>query len=92
LTLYLSPTLIEVLYYPEITYFDYLYLTDYLHGFLEPIDSFVTTTPIRGDDSILKHYELNPYYLSDLGGILYHPEITYPVLPSTYFVDSHELR
>jgi hypothetical protein len=24
--------------------------------------------------------------------MLYHPEITYPILSSTYFADSHELR
>jgi hypothetical protein len=81
-----------VLYYPEMIYFNYLYLIDYLHGFLELINSFVATTPIGGNDSILKHHELNPYHLSNLGGILYYPEMTYPVLPSTYFVDSHELR
>ena len=81
-----------MLYHPEMTYFDYLYLTDHSHGFSEPIDSFVATTPIGGDDGMLKHHELNPYHLSDLGGMLYHPEMTYPVLPSTYFADSHELR
>jgi hypothetical protein len=80
-----------VLYYPEITYFDYLYLTDYLHGFLELINSFVATTLIRGDDGILKYHELNPYHLSNLGRMLYYPEMTYPVLPSTYFADSYEL-
>jgi hypothetical protein len=81
LTLYLSPALIEVLYYPEITYFNYLYLTDYLYRFLEPINSFVATTPIGGDDGILKYHELNLYHLSNLGRILYHPEITYLILP-----------
>jgi hypothetical protein len=81
-----------VLYYPEITYFNYLYLIDYLYRFLEPINSFITTTLIGGDNNMLKHYELNPYYLSNLGEMLYHPEITYPVLPSTYFIDSHKLR
>jgi hypothetical protein len=92
MNLYLLPALIRVLYHYEITYFDYLYLTDYSHRFLEPINSFVTTTPIEGDNNILKHHKLNPYYLSNLGRILYYPEITYPILPSTYFVDSHELR
>jgi hypothetical protein len=91
LILYLLPTLIKVLYYPKITYFNYLYLIDYLYRFLELINSFVTTTLIEGDNGILKHYELNLYYLSNLGRILYHPKITYPILPSTYFIDSHEL-
>ena len=81
-----------MLYYPEITYFDYLYFIDYLYRFLELINSFVAITPIEGDDGMLKHHELNPYHLSNLGGMLYHPEMTYPVLSSTYFVDSHELR
>jgi hypothetical protein len=80
-----------VLYYPEMTYFNYLYLIDYLYRFLKPINSFVATTPIRGDDGILKYYELNLYYLFNLGGILYYPEITYPILSSIYFIDSHEL-
>jgi hypothetical protein len=81
-----------VLYYPKITYFDYLYLIDYLHKFLELIDSFIATTPIKGDDGMLKHYELNLYHLSNLGRMLYYPEMTYLVLSSTYFIDSHELR
>jgi hypothetical protein len=80
-----------VLYYPEITYFDYLYLIDYLYRFLELINSFVATIPIEGDNNMLKHYKLNLYYLSNLGRILYYPEITYPILPSTYFANSHEL-
>ena len=58
MTLYLSPALIRVLYHHEITYFDYLYLTDYLHGFSEPIDSFVATTLIEGGNGILYHHEL----------------------------------
>jgi hypothetical protein len=58
MTLYLLPALIKVLYYYEMTYFDYLYLTDYLHGFSEPIDSFITTTLIEGGNSILYYHEL----------------------------------
>jgi hypothetical protein len=58
MTLYLSPALIGVLYYYEMTYFDYLYLIDYSHRFSEPIDSFVTTTLIEGGNSILYHHEL----------------------------------
>jgi hypothetical protein len=76
-----------VLYYPEITYFDYLYFIDYLYRFLEPIDNFVITTPIEGGNNMLKYYKLNLYHLSNLGGILYYSEITYPVLPSIYFID-----
>jgi hypothetical protein len=91
LTLYLLPALIEVLYYPEMTYFNYLYLIDYLYRFLELINSFVATTFIGGDNDMLKHHELNPYYLSNLGRMLYYLEMTYPILSSTYFVDSHEL-
>jgi hypothetical protein len=92
LTLYLLSALIKVLYYSKITYFDYLYLIDYLYRFLEPIDSFVATILIKGDNSILKHYKLNLYYLSNLGGILYYPEMTYPILSSTYFINSYKLR
>jgi hypothetical protein len=47
-----------VLYHHEMTYFDYLYLIDYLHGFSEPINSFVATTLIKGGNSILYHHEL----------------------------------
>jgi hypothetical protein len=92
LTLYLLPALIKVLYYPEITYFNYLYLIDYLYRFLELINSFVTTTLIEGDNNILKYHELNLYHLSNLGRILYYPEITYPVLPFIYFINSYKLR
>jgi hypothetical protein len=89
---YLSSALIKVLYYHELTFLDYLTLGIYLYRFSELINSFVVTTSIEGDDGMLKHHELNPYYLSDLGGMLYYPEMTYPVLPSIYFTDSHELR
>jgi hypothetical protein len=58
MTLYLSPALIGVLYYHEMTYFDYLYLTDYLYGFSELIDSFVATIFIEGGNGILYYYEL----------------------------------
>ena len=32
---------------------------------------------------MLYHRELNHIHLSDLGGVLHHRELTYPVLPST---------
>jgi hypothetical protein len=76
-----------VLYYPKMTYFDYLYFTDYLYRFLELINSFVATTPIEGGNNMLKHYKLNLYYLSNLGRMLYYPEMTNPILSSIYFID-----
>jgi hypothetical protein len=77
------PTLVEVLYYRELTYHDYLILGIYLHGYSGLIDSFVTTTLIEGDDGMLYYRELSHIYLFDLGGVLYHCELTYSILPST---------
>jgi hypothetical protein len=45
------------------------------------------TIPIEGDDGMLYYCELNHIYLSDLGGVLYYRELTYLVLPFTYFMD-----
>jgi hypothetical protein len=90
LTLYLLSALIKVLYYPKIIYFNYLYLINYLYRFLELINSFIITILIEGDNSILKYYKLNLYYLFNLGGILYYPEMTYPVLSFIYFINSYE--
>jgi hypothetical protein len=58
ITLYLLSALIRVLYYYEMTYFDYLYLMDYLYRFLELINSFITTILIKGGNNILYHYKL----------------------------------
>jgi hypothetical protein len=35
----------------------------------------ITTTLIKGDNDILKHYKLNPYQLSNLGKILNHHKL-----------------
>jgi len=37
----------------------YLYFIDTLYRYLESIDIFVTTAPIKGGDDILYHRELN---------------------------------
>jgi hypothetical protein len=58
MTLYLLSALIGVLYYYEMTYFDYLYFMDYLYGFSELINSFVMTTLIKGGNGILYYHEL----------------------------------
>jgi hypothetical protein len=58
MTLYLLSALIRILYYYKITYFDYLYLIDYLYRFLELINSFVITTLIKGGNNILYYHEL----------------------------------
>jgi hypothetical protein len=80
--IYLS-ALVEALYYYELTYYDYLILGIYLYRYSRPIDSFVTTTLIKGDNNMLYYYELSHIYLSNLGKVLYHRELTYPILPST---------
>jgi hypothetical protein len=77
------PALVEVLHHRELTYRDYLILGIYSHGYSGLIDSFVTTTPIEGDDGMLYHRELSHIHLSDLGGVLHYRELTYLVLPST---------
>jgi hypothetical protein len=58
MTLYLLPALIRVLYYHEMTYFNYLYLIDYLYRFSELINSFVAIILIKGGNNILYYYEL----------------------------------
>ena len=48
-----------MLYHRELNYLTYLYFIDTLYGYLESIDIFVTTAPIKGGDDILYHRELN---------------------------------
>jgi hypothetical protein len=85
------PALVEVLHYRELTYRDYLILGVYLYGYSGPIDSFVMTTLIEGGDGMLYHCELNHIYLSDLGGVLYHRELTYPILSFTSMLRTDKL-
>jgi hypothetical protein len=59
LTYIYLPTLVEVLHYRELTYHDYLILGIYLYEYSRPINSFVMTTSIEGDDGMLYYRELN---------------------------------
>jgi hypothetical protein len=77
------PALVKVLYYRELTYHYYLILGIYLYRYSRPINSFVITTSIEGDNGILYHYKLSYIHLSNLGGVLYYHELTYPILPFT---------
>jgi hypothetical protein len=80
------PALVKVLYHHELTYHNYLILEIYLHRYSRPINSSITTTPIKGDNNILYHHKLSHIYLSNLGRVLYHHELTYPILPSTFIL------
>jgi hypothetical protein len=81
------PALVEVLYYYKLTYHDYLILGIYLYRYSRPINSFVITSPIEGDNNMLYYCELSHIYLSNLGRVLYYYELTYSILSSTYFID-----